>query len=179
MRFPLPIFRAREMEGRNGRNTLFVAAVDPRAPHPVAVAAQEIVESRWKLARFALAVIFSAAIAALIWFLALPMVSGLAVPAPILGGALWLRSGPAKRAMELWGHEVEVQAAVSYYGADEARKRRSEARSMVAHDGYRFGDWTVSEVVEGMKGRRKAARRWVGDHEADLAHAERVLERRL
>lgn len=46
--FLLPIQRYKSLTGRNGRNTLFVAEVDPDAPYPWAIMAQEVYESRRK-----------------------------------------------------------------------------------------------------------------------------------
>ena len=49
-----PIFQWKPLNGRNGKNSLFRAVVDPTTPFGLAVAAQEISKSeyKWKLKHF-------------------------------------------------------------------------------------------------------------------------------
>jgi len=45
----LPKIKVKRLSGRNGYNTLVRAVVDPRAPYPIAVLAQEVYEAKYKL----------------------------------------------------------------------------------------------------------------------------------
>ena len=124
------------LHGKNGENSLFHIAVDPDARYARAVLAQEIAERRWKWAR------------------------GFGIP----GLQLILQNVPAMgRAMELWGHEVEVQAAALIYGVDETQKRRNEARSMSEYSGYEFksSGWPSDRIEREMAKRAAKARKWV------------------
>jgi hypothetical protein len=69
-----------------------------------------------------------------------------------------------QRKMELMGHEVEVQAAVAFYGVNEADHRLNEARAMYAGYEGLFKDMPSDEIVGEMEQRAGKARKWVEDH---------------
>lgn len=72
-----------------------------------------------------------------------------------------LMSDSARRDMEIMGHEVEVQAAVLIYGADEDATRAREAGSMLrGYDGL-FNGYSRPGLILAMLGCRSAARKWV------------------
>lgn len=129
-----PRVRVKKLYDRNGRNSLFRVEVDPDAPDMLAVLAQEIAEVDWKWRRAH----------------GLPAINLILDEIPAL-----------ERRMELWGHEVEVQAAAMIYGADPERKRRTEARVMHAYSGYHFDDWTPDEIERAMRDHADDARKWV------------------
>lgn len=65
-----------------------------------------------------------------------------------------------KRAMEVLGHEAEVQAEALFYGGNEATARLREATSLKRSSSYAglFDNLTVDEIVELMLTVRKEAR---------------------
>ena len=131
-----PKVKWKPLHGKNGENSLFHIAMDPDARYARAVLAQEIAERRWKIAR------------------------GFGIP----GLQLILQRIPAmNRAMELWGHEVEVQAAALIYGADEDGHRGSEAWAMSQNSSYGFydADWSTDTIISKMSKRSRKARKWV------------------
>jgi len=131
-----PAVKWKPLQNKNGENGLFHIAVDPNARHARAVLAQEIAERRWRWSH------------------------GFGVP----GLQLILQRIPAvNRAMELWGHEVEVQAAVLIYGVNENQKRNSEAWVMANSDGYEFktAGWDTDRVEAQMLKRSAKAAKWV------------------
>lgn len=135
----LPVGRWRALEGRNARNWPGFFLVDPSAPCPAAVWAQELYEARAK------------------W-------RGLPVLGPLFAiGRLSPRLAVAMRRIELMGHEVEVQAEVRLRGLDadgERMARLREARSLATH--YRaFRGWPEGRIIGAMLDRREDAKRWV------------------
>jgi len=147
----LPVGRWRRLKRGNGRNWPGVFFVDPDAPCPAAVWAQELYEARRKWR-------------SLPWALPL-MVVGRIVP----------RLAAWERDLELMGKEIEVQAErrLSALDADGERLARlREARSLVQH--YRaFRGWGIDRVLVAMLDRRGDARRWV---EADWDAIQRAHE---
>ena len=154
----LPSFRYTELlPVCSGRNTPFVAEVDPRTEFPAAVAAQEIAESRRKLVYGGSIIVAGAIVGILVgglWTLASNFVA-----AAVL--VMLFRTPWGIRRLELYGHEVEVEAAVMLYGQDRPNYRQSQAKEMQSYTRYPFGAWTIKQVREGMEANHKAARRFV------------------
>lgn len=77
-------------------------------------------------------------------------------------------SKAAQREMEYRGHEVEVQAAVELYGADEDAHRRDEGEVM--HYGYDgiFKHLLVPEIISEMEKHTIMAKQWVQDNKDRL-----------
>lgn len=69
-----------------------------------------------------------------------------------------------RRDMEIMGHEVEVQAAVLLYGAQESVRRYNEATSIQRGYGKLFRHMTVDQIVAAMRGRRNKALAFVLDN---------------
>jgi hypothetical protein len=70
------------------------------------------------------------------------------------------------RDLELRGHEVEVQAAARFYGADETIYRKEEARAMTRYKDMR--GMTPLDIEKGMLKHRSAAMEWVKDNAETL-----------
>lgn len=77
-------------------------------------------------------------------------------------------SKSAQRAMELMGHEVEVQAVARFYDGNPAMHRRSEARAMLRGYGGLFRDWSETRLIGEMERRTVKAARWVSDNRQTL-----------
>ena len=73
-----------------------------------------------------------------------------------------------RRQMEITGHEIEVQAAVSHCDADEAGYRASEAQTM--HRGYDglFRKMPAPAIEAAMLARKDKAARFIRDHRAEI-----------
>lgn len=77
-----------------------------------------------------------------------------------------------RRKMELTGHEIEVQAAVRFYGSDEVNHRWREARALKSsYDEFR--GMTVSEIVRQLRARKRAAQRFVNRHSEEIGRMVR------
>lgn len=74
-----------------------------------------------------------------------------------------------KREMELMSHEIEVQAAVLFYGVDEVQYRRREAGGMPAYPWLKGLSPVVIE--QEMLDRSVAAREWVQKRRAKIKRA--------
>ena len=129
-----PKVKWKPLHGKNGENSLFHISMDPDARYARAVLAQEIAERRWKIAR------------------------GYGIP---LLQLILQRIPSMDRAMELWGHEVEVQAAATIYGLDINEYRRKEARSMSQSSKYEFDNWTSAKIAREMIRLESKASKWV------------------
>lgn len=125
----LPIVITRRLVGANGRNWPCFAMLDPDAPLPAAVLAQEAWEAMHK-----------------------------ANPLNMLRTRISARH---RRAMELMGHEIEVQAAALIYGMSPARYRAREAEVLRSGYGGLFAGMGPSEIVAEMAARSAEARAWV------------------
>lgn len=139
--------------GPNGQNSLIRVRMNRRAQRARAVLAQEIAE-HWRKRRW----------------LGLPW--------------LWSRRSAASRiaydeALELFGHAIEVEAAVMLLKKDRALMLHAEARALInpgssyAARGM-FAGHSLVAVKAGMDLQRRAARDWVTQHRATL---ERVADR--
>mgnify|MGYP005851590663 CR=1 FL=1 len=120
---------------KNAEHSLLEVKIDPDARYSKAVLAQEIAEIKWMWLR------------------------GFGVP----GLQLVLRRiPPVMRALELWGHEVEVQMAVIIYGANEGEVRRHEAWVMADSSSYEFkpAGWSSEYIERKMAKRSRKARKW-------------------
>lgn len=159
----LPILKKENLlPERNGRNSIFTASVDPRAPFPMAVLAQEIAESRMKLKYLGWAIGGASVVSLIVsqFFVMAPLVI-MAVSTASVGAVLiWFNTPYFKRQLELWGHEVECQAALWFYGESLIDYRINEASDMIKSDSYSF-DWPVYRVILEMEKRSSAARKWV------------------
>jgi len=131
-----PKVKWKPLQNKNGENGLFHIAVDPNARHARAVLAQEIAERRWRWSH------------------------GFGIP----GLQLILQRIPAvNRAMEIWGHEVEVQAVSLLYTRDEDEHRRDEAWAMAGSESYEFksAGWSAERIERKMQKRSRKAEDWV------------------
>ncbi len=130
----LPITFIRKIDGANGRNWPGIVHLDPRAKWPAAVWAQEAWESLIKMH-----------------------------PAGLLRRTV--SSGDVKRKMrrarEIIGHEVEVQAARVIYGLRVEDYRYREARAQRRGNGGIFDGYPVSDLVDAMKNHSEYASRFV------------------
>lgn len=74
----------------------------------------------------------------------------------------------ARRDMEITGHEVEVQAAVEFYGVDEGVYRAREVAQM--HRGYDglFKHMTAAQIEARMLAERETARRFVSANRSKI-----------
>ncbi len=71
-------------------------------------------------------------------------------------------SRTARRAFEIMGHEIEVQAAALIYGADPETYRARESRSMKRGDDGLFADMSLKDIRTAMTARSTEAAKWVG-----------------
>ena len=70
-------------------------------------------------------------------------------------------SRAARRDMEIMGHEIEVQAAALFYGADLVSRRRQEAATMHAgYDGL-FSGVSPERIAFAMRWKSSQATAWV------------------
>ena len=78
-------------------------------------------------------------------------------------------SKSARRDMEITGHEIEVQAAVAFYDADEGAYRAREVAQM--HRGYDglFKHMTAAQIEARMLDERETARRFVSANRSKIA----------
>ena len=81
---------------------------------------------------------------------------------------------PVLRALEIWGHEVEVQAAVRFYGADETTYRASEAHA-VSTRYKQFHGYGRGQVEKMMLAKRQDAIRFVSRHRDKIAEMKEKL----
>ena len=70
--------------------------------------------------------------------------------------------------MELMGHEVEVQAALMFYGRDPKIVRFAEAHALLTEYRDFKGFSTVNEIVTELEDRKPAAERWIADHHQEI-----------
>lgn len=139
----LPIITIkRRLDGRNGLNGPGFVVIDPDAPYPAAVWAQEAWESQHRLTN---------------------PVNWIATMWPFRK----IDPSPTRR-MEIMGHEVEVQAAVLIYGVDANWYRDSEARAMRRGYGGLFSSTPLDDLIEAMKARSDDARQWVRRHRSQI-----------
>ena len=78
-------------------------------------------------------------------------------------------SKSARRDMEITGHEIEVCAAVEFYGVDEGVYRAREVAQM--HRGYDglFKHMTAAQIEAQMLAERETARRFVSANRSKIA----------
>ena len=160
-----PVF-IKDLNRSNGNSNAARIVMDPDAPYPVAVLAQELVEWQYKFKRGA--PVAAASIAALWTFggeidpLALTAFSAcLAVVG--LTSPRWVRHLHCQ--MELLGHMVEVIAAEKLYGSDAIAHFGREAKVLTRYD--QFDDWEIDEIIAGMDAMEERAEAWVN---ANLDH---------
>lgn len=127
-----------DLEGRNATNNIFRIKIDPDTPYPAAVWTQERYESRYKLG---------------------------SLIHPLRLFRRLFKTEEFKRELELMGHEIEVQAAVVFYGALEIDYRLREAQGMKRHGSYHFETWSTSDIFGAMQRWKPEAIRWVRDHQ--------------
>ena len=78
----------------------------------------------------------------------------------------FLFSREARIDMEIMGHEIEVQAALRFYGADADKRRHEEARALLSYGDFR--KHTYAEIYDKLAGVEKKADKWVVDHAGDI-----------
>lgn len=135
----LPIITIkRGLSGKNAINAPGIIILDPEAPYPAAVWAQEAWESMHRLTN---------------------PINWVATMWPFSK----IDSSPTRR-MEIMGHEVEVQAAALIYGVPAGWYRESEAGKMRRGYGGLFASTPIDTIVEAMRARTSEARNWVRKH---------------
>lgn len=78
------------------------------------------------------------------------------------------RNDNDKREFEYMGHEVEVQAAVLFYGVNGREYRMKEAASMrKGYDGL-FEHMTVVQISDQLRQRSGKASRWLNEYRPQL-----------
>lgn len=78
----------------------------------------------------------------------------------------FLFSKNARIDMEIMGHEVEVQTALMFYGANAPAKRSAEAHALEGYEDFR--KLKYADIYHAMVKAEKAAKNWVVDHAKDI-----------
>ena len=82
-------------------------------------------------------------------------------------GARRYTTDPAfRREVELMGHEIEVQVAVRYYGAEEGPRRASEARGLALYEDFR--GTRPRAIAREMRRRTDAALAWIAANRTEI-----------
>lgn len=152
-----PIAVVNRANRANGSSNAFWITMYGNPGSTAAVLAQEMAEFQWKWTRiYGPGLIVLGLLA---WFFD-PLFLALSAPLFVVN-----RFPALRRALELWGHEVEVQAAVALYGASEGEYRAKEAMGMWRGYSGLFSGMTLAEVDRAMVKRGPAAerrvRRWM------------------
>lgn len=169
MKFPLPIISIDGNLSTNAKNTLLTVKINRHLRYPEAVLAQEIFESRRKLAIFAGSVGVSILVGGVASVLLAPWAGVVAVNLGMVLPTIYMRTPYFNRNLELQGHEVEVQAADVYYGVDQEQYRQSEAYDMKSFKPYGFSNWSLAKIANGMKKYSRRARKWVVEWDDEIS----------